>query len=319
MEIGYALSSEEHPAPELVQFACRAETAGFAFALISDHYHPWIDRQGHSPFVWSVLGAIGQATRRLRVGTGVTCPLRRIHPAIIAQAAATVATLMPGRFFLGVGSGENLNEHIVGGHWPPAAVRLEMLEEAIEVIRSLWSGELVNHRGTYYTVEDARLYSRPDEPSSIMIAAGGKESAALAGRVGDGLIATTPSAKLIDAFATAGGKRKPRYAQIAVCWAEDERQARRTAREWWPTAALGGNLPWEVKTPALFEQAVACVREEDVAEKIICGPDPRRHVDALRKFAEAGYDRVYIHQIGPDQEGFFRFAERELLPVAREW
>ena len=315
MEIGYALSSEEHPPNDLVGYATRAEEVGFAFALISDHYHPWVDRQGQSPLVWCTIGGIAQATSRLRLGTGVTCPIMRIHPAVIAQAAATAAARMPGRFFLGVGAGENLNEHIVGEPWPEPPVRLAMLEEAIEVIRLLWEGGEQSHHGPYFDVEEARVYTLPPEPPEIYVAADGEKAAALAGRDGDGLIGVTPEAELIEQFAAAGGSRKPRYGQVAVCWAKREDEARRTAHQWWPTSGLKGHLSWEIKTPALFELAVKSVREEDVAESIICGPDPERHLEAIRKFEKAGYDHVYVHQVGPDQEGFFRFYEKSILPA----
>ena len=161
--LGYALSSEEHAPSDLVRNARLAEEAGFEFALVSDHFHPWIDRQGHSPFVWSVLGGIATATEKLEVGTGVTCPMIRIHPAIIAQAAATTAAMMPGRFFLGVGTGENLNEHILGDKWPEHEVRSEMLEESLEIIRLLWRGEQASYRGGYYTVDEARLFTLPED------------------------------------------------------------------------------------------------------------------------------------------------------------
>jgi coenzyme F420-dependent glucose-6-phosphate dehydrogenase len=209
VEIGYALSSEEHSPNDLVRYARRAEEAGFTFALISDHYHPWIDRQGHSSFVWNVIGAIAQATERLRLGTGVTCPTIRIHPAIVAQAAATSAVMMPGRFFLGVGSGENLNEHILGGYWPSAEVRLEMLEEAVEVIRLLWQGGSQSHRGRYFTVENARVYTLPDELPPLVVAASGQRAAELTGRIGDGLISTSPDSELPSSFRQAGGAGKP--------------------------------------------------------------------------------------------------------------
>src|SRR5688500_17448288 len=210
-EIGYALSSEEHSPTDLVRHARLAEEAGFTFALISDHYHPWIDRQGHSPFVWGVIGGISQQTERLVLGTGVTCPTICIHPAIIAHAAATAAAMMPGRFFLGVGSGENLNEHILGDQWPPVDVRLEMLEEAIEVIRLLWEGGLQSHYGEHFVVENARLYTLPDEPPPIHVAASGEKAAELAGRVGDGLIATSPEEATLKAFRAGGGDGKPIY------------------------------------------------------------------------------------------------------------
>jgi coenzyme F420-dependent glucose-6-phosphate dehydrogenase len=311
---GYALSSEEHAPNELVQLARRAEEAGFTFAFISDHYHPWIDRQGHSPFVWSVLGGIAQATQRLLVGTGVTCPTIRVHPGIIAQAAATSAAMMPGRFFLGVGTGENLNEHIFGAHWPAHDRRAEMLEEAVEIIRLLWQGDVLTYRGAYYTVENARIYTLPDQLPPIFMAASGLHAAELAGRIADGLITTAPEADLCKRFEGGGGMGKPVYGQLTVCWARDEASARRIAFEYWPTAAIRGELTQELPTPAHFEQAAKMVREEDIAQAIICGPDAGRHLAGIQEFIDAGYEHVYVHQIGPDQEGFFRFYEREILP-----
>jgi len=314
MELGYALSSEEHRPLALVEHARQAEEAGFSFALLSDHFHPWIGRQGQSPFVWSVLGGIAGATERLVVGTGVTCPTIRIHPAIIAQAAATAASMLPGRFFLGVGTGENLNEHVLGDAWPSANVRLEMLEEAIEVMRLLWEGELTDHRGRHFTVEDARIYTLPEEPIRVMVAAGAEGAATLAGRVGDGFIGTSPEAELLETFGNAGGEGKPRYGQITVCFAESEQEARQTAHEVWPNAALKGPLPQELPLPSHFQEAAEMVSEDDVAKMIACGPDPERHVALIEKYAEAGYDHVYVHQVGADQDGFFRFYESEILP-----
>jgi coenzyme F420-dependent glucose-6-phosphate dehydrogenase len=312
--LGYALSSEEHAPNDLVRYARRAEESGFTFALISDHYHPWIDHQGHSPFVWSVIGGIAHATQRLTLGTGVTCPTMRIHPAIIAQAAATSALMMPGRFFLGVGTGENLNEHILGNRWPAHDMRQAMLEEAIEIMRILWQGDPLTYRGVYYTVENARIYSLPDQAPPILMAASGPRAAEAAGRIADGLVTTTPDAELLKRFEAAGGSGKPSYGQLTVCWAQDEALARRTAYEYWPTAAVKGELTQELPTPAHFEQAAKMVREEDVAQAIICGPDPERHIDAVKEFVTAGFEHVYVHQVGPDQEGFFRFYEREVLP-----
>lgn len=314
VEIGYALSSEEHRPKDLVRYAQRAEEAGFPFALISNHYHPWIDCQGQSPFVWSVIGGIAHTTDHLRLGTGVTCPIMRIHPAIIAQAAATPASMMPGRFFLGVGTGENLNEHILGDHWPPADIRLEMVKEAVEIIRLLWQGGTQSYWGNYYTVENARIYTLPDELPPIMVAASGPKAAEAAGSIGDGFVSTAPEGELIERFKAGGGGSKPRYGQLTVCWARTESEARRTAYEWWPNAGIKGELSQELPTPAHFEQACGLVKEEDVAGKIICSPDPDRHIAAIKKFVDAGYDHVYIHQVDPDQEGFFRFYEREILP-----
>jgi G6PDH family F420-dependent oxidoreductase len=313
VEIGYALSSEEHTPLDLVRWAERAEKAGFTYALISDHYHPWIDRQGHSPFVWGVIGAISQRTKRLSLGTGVTCPMMRTHPAIIAQAAATAACLMPGRFFLGVGSGENLNEHILGDKWPPADTRLDMLEESIEVMRLLWQGGQQSHEGDYYVVENARVYDLPDEPIQVMVAASGEKAAQLAGRVGDGLIGTSSEKKTVNAFTKSGGTRKPRYGQVSVCWARTDAAAVKTALEWWPTAGLRGQLSQELALPAFFEQAAENVTEDQIREAIVCGPDAEPVREKIAEYEKAGYTHVYLHQIGPDQEGFFRFAEKELL------
>jgi coenzyme F420-dependent glucose-6-phosphate dehydrogenase len=312
--LGYTLSSEEHAPTELVRYARRAEETGFSYALISDHFHPWIDRQGQSPFVWGVLGAIAQATERLQVGTGVTCPTIRLHPAIVAHAAATAGALMPGRFFLGVGTGENLNEHVLGGRWPPGDVRLEMLEEAIEVIRRLWQGGEQTHRGRHYTLEEARLYTLPDEPPPIAVAAAKPQAAELAGRLGDALIAVAPDPDVVERFDAAGGAGKPRYGQVHVCWAESEEEARRTARERWPNAAVPGELSQELPLPRHYEQAAATVTEEEVAEMVVCGPDADAHAAKIQEFADAGFDHVYVHQVGPDQEGFFDFYAREVLP-----
>jgi G6PDH family F420-dependent oxidoreductase len=222
--------------------------------------------------------------------------------------------MLPERFFLGVGTGENLNEHVLGQRWPATEVRREMLEEAIDVMRELWRGDLTSHRGRYYTVENARIYTLPDEPIEVMVAAGGPAAAELAARVGDGLVATAPDAQLLDAFAAAGGEGKPRYGQVTVCWAEDERRARRTAFECWPNAALRGPLGQELPLPSHFEEATSMVTEDDVAETVVCGPDAESHAAAIDAFVDAGYTHVYVHQVGPDQDGFFRFYETEILP-----
>jgi coenzyme F420-dependent glucose-6-phosphate dehydrogenase len=314
IEIGYKLCSEEQSPHELIECARSAEEAGFSFAMISDHFHPWTDRQGQSPYVWSVIGAIAQVTERLKIGTGVTCPTMRIHPAIIAHAAATAATLLPGRFIFGVGAGENLNEHILGQHWPEVEVRQEMLEEAVEVIRRLWRGGMQSHHGKYYTVENARLYTLPDEPPPIIIAASGPKGAELAGRIGDGLCATSPDKETLRQFEKAGGKGKPRFGEITVCWDETGARARRIAHEFWPNVALTGELSQVLPVPAHFEQAAQMVTEEDVAKEVICGPDPERHIAKLEEYADAGFDHVWVHQVGPNQEGFFRFYEEEVFP-----
>jgi G6PDH family F420-dependent oxidoreductase len=317
-QLGYALSSEEHPPLDLVRYAREAEARGFSYALISDHFHPWLDQQGESPFVWSVVGAIAAETAELRLGTGVTCPLMRTPPPIVAQAAATSAALMPGRFFLGVGTGENLNEHVVGQRWPSHEERLEMLEEAIGVVRRLWRGDLVTHRGRWFTVDRARIYTLPDEPPPIAVAAGGKRAAELAGSVGDALVSTSPDEEIVDAFEQAGGSGKPKYGQLTVCYAESEDEALETAHTWWPNAALTGMVTQELAIPSYFEQAAEAVTPEQVAEVVVCGPDPERHRKGIEEYAEAGFDHVYVHQVGPDQGGFLRFYEHEFLGVGAQ-
>ena len=312
-EIGYALSSEEHRPAALVRSAAAAEASGFRFALISDHFHPWTDAQGQSPFVWSVLGGIAQATEHLRIGTGVTCPTVRIHPAVIAQAAATMADMMPGRFFLGVGTGENLNEHILGDAWPPVGIRLQMLEEAVALIRELFTGSLVTHDGDFYSVHTARLYTLPEQPPPIMVAASGPKAAEVAGRIGDGLVSVAPNPEVVGVYQQNGG-RGPRYGQVHVCWAPDEAEAVKTAHRLWVNGAIPGELGQELPLPAHFEQAGEMVGPDDVAEVVVCGPDPERHRAEIAKYAEAGFDHIYIHQVGPDQEGFLRFYADEILP-----
>jgi G6PDH family F420-dependent oxidoreductase len=311
--LGYALSSEEHAPETLVANARAAEEAGFGFALISDHFHPWIERHPHSPFVWTVLGAIAQATDALQVGTGVTCPTIRIHPAIVAHAAATTARLAPGRFFLGVGTGENLNEHVHGDAWPEWDVRAEMLEEAVAVIRGLWRGTTMSHRGRHYTVQNARLFTLPDELPPIHVAAGGPDMARLAGRIGDGFIGTGPEPGLIEEFRASGGDG-PRFGQVTMCWAASEAEARRIAHDWWPTAALHGEVKQELPNPAQFTDLVSIVTEDQVAEEVSCGPDAEVHLARIRAYLDAGYDHVYLHQVGPDQRGFMDFARSDLLP-----
>jgi G6PDH family F420-dependent oxidoreductase len=317
-KLGYTLSSEEHRPNDLVEQAVQAEAIGFSFVSISDHFHPWVSTQGHSPFVWSVLGGVAKATSKIQVGTGVTCPIMRIHPAILAQAAATIAAMMEGRFYFGVGTGENLNEHILGDRWPPYDIRAEMFEEAIELIRELWKGKITSHWGEYFTVEDVRLYTVPETLPPIMVAAAGPKSAEMAGRIGDGLIGTAPDAKVVQAFKEAGGGDKPRYGQLTVCWAPTREEAVETAYKIWPNAGLKGSLSSEVRTVVHFEQAVKMVGKEDIAKAVVCGPDPQPYIEEIQKYLDAGFDHLYIHQVGPDQRGFFNFYERELrdhLPV----
>jgi G6PDH family F420-dependent oxidoreductase len=311
-EFGYSLSSEEHAPSDLVRNAARAEAAGFDFASISDHYHPWVSAQGHSPFVWSVLGGIAASTERLPVGVGVTCPIVRIHPAVIAQAAATTSLLFDGRFFLGLGTGEALNEHVVGTRWPPIAVRREMLEEAVGVMRALFTGETIEHRGEHYEVDNARLFDPPAAEIPLVVSGFGPEAAALAGKIGDGFWGNAPDRELLAAFEGAGGSG-PRYAQLNLCWASSEEEARRTAYETWPNAAVPGQLSQDLPTWTHFEQATEIVTEDDATKSVPCGPDIVDDlVKSVSQYVDAGYDHLYFHQIGQDQEGFFRFWESDL-------
>jgi G6PDH family F420-dependent oxidoreductase len=309
---GYFLSSEEHDPGALVDFAQRGEAAGFSSVLLSDHFHPWTERQGQSPFVWGVIGAIASTTS-LQVTTGVTCPTVRIHPAVIAQAAATSSMLLDGRFRLGVGSGEALNEHITGQRWPPAATRLEMLEEAISVIRELWRGDIVTHHGRYFTVENAKLFSRPEEPPPILVSGFGPKSTTLAAAIGDGYVNVAPEPDAVRRYRQAGGAG-PAIAAVKVCFDRDDSAARKLAHDVWRSTGIPGELNQELPMPAHFEQAGALVTEDVVTNKIPCGPDPERHVAALRAYADAGYDEVYVSQVGPDQEGFLRFFFDDVLP-----
>jgi G6PDH family F420-dependent oxidoreductase len=313
--VGLHLSAEEHPPDVLVATARRAEEAGFAFVTISDHFHPWTRRQGQSPFVWAVIGAIAQATERIGVGTAVTCPTIRTHPAIVAQAAATAAAMLPDRFFFGVGTGERLNECVLGDPWPSAPVRREMLEEAVQIIRALWTGAMMHaHRGRHYTVDDARVFTRPPAPPPIVVSGLGPRAAEMAGRIGDGYMHVRPEAGLVEAFRRAGGEGKPCYGKLNVCVAADEAQARRIAHETWPTTGLRGEMGQQLATPEHYEQATAPGREEDVARSTLCSADPEQHLAALNRFRDAGFDHVYVHQFGRDQERLIALYEKTILP-----
>jgi G6PDH family F420-dependent oxidoreductase len=314
VKLGYFLSCEEFDAPELVRQARLAEEHGFEALWISDHFHPWLAEQGNSPFVWSVIGALSQACS-LPITTAVTCPTTRIHPAIIAQAAATSAVLTGGKFTLGVGSGEAVNEHILGHGWPSADLRLEMLEEAVAVIRELWTGEVVEHHGEYYDVEHARLYSLPDTPPGIYVSGFGPKAATLAGRIGDGFVCTKPEPDLIEAFRDGGGAGKPTQVGTKVCWGTDAAAAKKTAHRIWRNEALPGELAQVLPTPEHFQQASSLVQPEMMPTP--AGNDVKTHVEALRAFVDAGYDELYVQQIGEEQDGFFDFYASKVLPELR--
>ncbi|MFJ4126382.1 TIGR03557 family F420-dependent LLM class oxidoreductase [[Kitasatospora] papulosa] len=312
MQIGYKLAAEAYGPGELVHQAVMAERAGFDFVEISDHYHPWLDNQGHSPFAWTVLGAIAARTDRIGLATGVTCPTVRYHPAIIAQAAATMALLSDGRFTLGLGSGERLNEHVVGRGFPDTvSTRQEMLREAIEIIKLLWRGGYQSYDGTYLRLSDARVFDLPDTLPVIAVAAGGERAAVLAAELGDGLFATEDRPGIVKQYREAGGTG-PRYAEVPVAWAPDEETAARAALETSRWALTGWKVMSELPNPANFESATTTVRMGDIREKFACGPDPARHVEAVQRYLDAGFDRVVMQNAGPDPEGFIDFYSREL-------
>jgi G6PDH family F420-dependent oxidoreductase len=311
-EFGYFLSSEEHSGRTLVAQAQAAEAAGMTKVAISDHFHPWMDAQGHSPFVWSVIGGIA-ATTGLEVTTAVTCPIMRIHPAILAQATATSAEMLGGRFRFGIGTGERLNEHVLGQHWPPAAVRQEMLREAVEVVRQLWTGELVTHHGEHFTVENARIYTTAPSEIPVLMSAFGPGAAELAADIADGLIHTKPAADIVEQYRSGGGTG-PAVATTKACWAPTEEEATKLVHELWRSSGVPGEAMQELANPAHFEAAADLVTPEKMAEAIPCGPDPEVHLTALRELLEAGFDEVLISQVGEDQAGYLEFFQKELRP-----
>ena len=279
MELGYAMSSEEHAPSDLIRHARLAEEAGFGFGLISDHIHPWTNRQGHSGFVWSVIAAIAQATEKFRLGTG-----------------------------------ENLNEHVTGANWPAPDERLSMLEEAVELMRELWKGDYVTRRGKHYTVENVRIFDVPDDGVDVAVAAMQPNAADLAGRIGDALINVAPKKEIVEKFENGGGNGKPKYGQVTVCWAKSKDGAKKTAFEVWPNALVEGSASQELPLPSDFEQLVEGREADELEETLTMGPDPEEYLKELKEYEDAGYTHAYIHQIGPDQEGFLDFARRELLP-----
>lgn len=313
VKYGLTLSSEEHSPRKLVEIAKEAEGAGFDFLSISDHFHPWIGEQGHSPFVWSVLGSIAAVTDEIEVGVGVSCPTFRIHPLVSAQAAATTAMLFGDRFIWGIGSGEALNEHVLGGTWPPADIRIEMLDEAIDVIRAGWVGESFNHRGKYFTVEDARLFDVPDFKIPLVVSAFGPTAAELAARKGDGLWTTGLPKEVIDKYRSVGGDG-PIWSQLSLCWDQDRESAIDRAHRIWPNTALTGQLAQDLPTVLHFEQATKMVQRRDIEEAIPCGPDPIPILNSISQAVGLGIDHIYLHQIGDPLDGFLDFWVDEIRP-----
>jgi G6PDH family F420-dependent oxidoreductase len=309
VNFGYTMMCEQAGPTELVDNAVRAETAGFDFAAISDHYNPWLSEQGHSPFAWSVLGAAAYATRDLELMTMVTCPTRRYHPAVVAQQAATVAVMSQGRFTLGLGAGENLNEHVIGA-WPHRTQRHEMLAEALEIIQPLLAGETVHHSGTYYDVPEARLWDVPDDGVPVVVAVSGQDSLEIADQ-SDGIVVVQPDPSL-------RRPGKPFYGQAALCYGPDEAECRKRALDQFRWFGLQWPVMAELPDPRAFDAAASFVTEDDVAAAIPCGPDVEQHVQAVRKFIDAGCTHVALVQIGGDhQADFLEWSRTELLPALR--
>jgi G6PDH family F420-dependent oxidoreductase len=315
MRIGYFLSTEEYNPAQLIAQAKAAERAGFEALWVSDHFHPWNNEQGNSPFVWSVIGAISQVCD-LPVTTAVTCPTVRVHPAVIAQAAATSAEMLDGKFILGVGSGEALNEHILGGPWPSLDVRLEMLEEAVQLIRELWSGEVVTSQGKHYQVDHARIYNVPETPPEIYVSGFGPKATDVAARIGDGYMSTAPEGELVRRFKEASGG-KPAQAGAKVAFADTAEEGWEHAHRLWPNAGLPGELAQILPTPEHFEQATELVTPEMIRDSTVAGNDPEPHLEQIQSYADAGYDELYIANMGPHFEEMTAFYGEQILPKLR--
>lgn len=318
MQLGYTMLCEQTPPKQLVDDLVRAEQTGFDFSVISDHYFPWLEEQGHSPYAWSVLGAAAHATSRIGLMTFVTCPTMRYHPAVVAQKAATMGLLSDGRFTLGLGAGENLNEHVIGRGWPSADVRHVMLHEAVQIISGLFDGGYVTFAGQHITADSAKVYDLPERRVPIAIAASGKRSAELAASDGDALVAVEPDANVVSAFESAGGSGKPRYGQVPVCYGTDAQEAREYAARLWGWAAPGWKVMSELPGPASFEAYAGLLRPDEITGQVPCGPDPEPYLEAVRAYTGAGFTHVALVQIGAERQApFFEFAEKELLPALR--
>ncbi len=315
IRLGYKLMTEEHGPKALIENACRAEAAGFDFVSISDHFHPWLRSQGHAPFAWSVMGGIAQATSRIGIATGLTCPIIRYHPAIVAQAAATMAVMSEGRFTLAVGAGERLNEHVTGARWPSIPERHAMLGEAIDIFRTLWRGGAHSWKGEYFVLDHAQLFDLPDEPIRLVVGVSGPASVALAGKKADGIMTTEPKAELVKGFRDSGGASDgPTYSEAVLSYAESEEKALEVAHRQFRFAGLGWAVNSELPTVEGFEAASQYMRPDDLKDAIAYGPDVEKHLALIGKYIDAGYDHVVLTAPGPDQHAFIDFFEKQLRP-----
>jgi G6PDH family F420-dependent oxidoreductase len=313
---GFSLMCEFHDPRDLVEQAKRAEAAGFDFITISDHYHPWLYSHDHSPYAWSVLGALAAVTETIDLVSLVTCPIIRYHPAIVAQKAATIGAMSGGRFRLGLGAGEKLNEHVVGHGWPPAQTRHEMLTESIEIMRALWQGGYVTHHGEHFDVEDARVFTLPDKPVPVHVAVSGDESIELAAEYGDGVIAVQPESQFVDDFKQQSGKDDaPAFGQVGVSVMDDADEALKVAHDRLRFMIPGWKVMAELPNPINFEAATSTVRPEDVAENVPTGNDPEPILETVKQWTDAGFSHVALMQAPPDQQPFFDLWEKELRPA----
>jgi G6PDH family F420-dependent oxidoreductase len=319
MQLGYTMMTEQAGPKDLVTHAVAAEEAGFDFAVCSDHYFPWLEEMGHSPNAWVTLGAAAQATERIPLMTYVTCPTMRYHPAVVAQQAATLQIVADGRFTLGLGAGENLNEHVVGGGWPPADVRQEMLVEALQIIRALLDGGYVNFRGEHFDVESAKLWDLPETRVPIGVAVSGPQSCQIAGEHADAMIAVEPEASLGEQFDAAGGAGKPRIGQMPICYDTDRDAAVARAHRLFRWFGFGWKVNAELPGPTAFDAASQFVREDDVASSIPCGSDVDAVIEAAKQYADAGFTHLALVQIGGDQQRpFLEWSEKTLMPAWRQ-
>jgi len=317
MRLGFKLFAEAYSPTEIVAQAARAEQAGFDFVEVSDHFHPWVPEHQHSGFAFSMLAAAAARTSTIELATGVTCPIIRYHPAVVAQAAATMALLSEGRFILGIGAGERLNEHVVGNGWPTVSIRHEMLREALEIIRLLWSGGYHSYQGKHLRLEDARVFDLPDSPPQIAVAAGGPAAARIAGELGDALFATEPREDLVTQYRSAGGQGS-RYGEVPLAWATTEDEAAVSAHRLFRFGMTGWKVQAELPNPVNFDAASRFITPEHLKEQFGCGPDVARHVEIARPFVAAGYDRLALINAGPDMDGFFDFFTKDLGPALRK-
>jgi G6PDH family F420-dependent oxidoreductase len=320
MQLGYTLMTEQSGPKELVSHAVGAEEAGFDFAVSSDHFFPWLDEMGHAPNAWVTLGAAAQATSRIDLMTYVTCPIMRYRPAVVAQQAATLQLLSDGRFTLGLGAGENLNEHVIGEGWPPVAVRHEMFAEAVQIIKELLAGDgYTTFHGEYYEVDGGKIWDLPEGGVPIGIAVSGKESCELAGEYADVMIGTEPKPELGEMFDAAGGAGKNRVGQMPISYDRDKGAAVTRAHQLFRWFGLGWKVNADLPGTAGFEAASQFVREEDVAESIPCGADVGAVIEAAKAYAEAGFTHLALVQIGGDQQRpYLEWAQRDLMPAWRE-